>query len=288
MALKLNSYSAILALILAGNCLADDMDMDALSKELVNPIGMKWKLNNYIEIAQMGGDASNSNKTATVWNIQPVMPVMLNNGSGFTLMNRPALPVFLNKPMPMNNGINQDNDFDRVSGIGDLTLQSSLGKMPKTSWGSYMWGAGLSLTLPTATDDALGAEKYAAGPTAMLVGFTENMTFGLVAAHEWSFAGNDDRDDINRSMLQFIYYKQLGGGWQIGDNPQWSADWDSLSGQKYTMPIGLGLFKTLKIADSPWRLGITPRYYLKSNEHWGNDWSITFTVTAVINSPITM
>lgn len=285
-----NRHEAVFILMIIGfipSSYSGDMDMNALSKELVNPIGMKWKLNNYLEIDNVNGTISSKDKLSTVWNFQPVMPIMLNKESGLTLMNRPSLPIYINKPIPLT-AAGQKDAFEDVTGIGDLTLQSSLGKMPKTSWGSYMWGAGASLTLPTAYDDELGTEKYSAGPSGMLVGFTDNYTFGVVVAHEWSFAGNEDRSDVNRSMLQFIYYKQLGNGWQMGDNPQWSADWDNVSGQKYTMPIGLGLFKTLKLANSPWRFGVTPRYYLKSDEQWGSEWGVNFTITAVINSPVSM
>ncbi|MBL4796519.1 MAG: hypothetical protein JKY50_03800 [Oleispira sp.] len=140
-------------------------EMDALSKELINPIGMKWKLNNFIEIDRISGNANEDDAISTVWNMQPVMPVMLGE-TGYTLMNRPSLPIYLNKPIPKNAEIND------ISGIGDLTLQSSIGKMPKVSWGSYMWGAGVGLTLPIASRDELGTGKYSAGPSGMLVGFT--------------------------------------------------------------------------------------------------------------------
>ncbi|MBL4796520.1 MAG: hypothetical protein JKY50_03805 [Oleispira sp.] len=107
-------------------------------------------------------------------------------------------------------------------------------------------------------------------------------------AHEWSFAGDSNRDDVNQSVLQPLYYKQLGEGWQIGANPQWSANWSQSGGNKYNIPIGLGLFKTLKISGSPWRFGVTPRYYLKSSEAWGSEWGVNFTITKVISSPIRM
>jgi len=261
-------------------------DMDALSKELVNPIGMKWKLNNFVEVDKVSGDATSENSTSSIWNMQPVMPIMMGS-SGYTLMNRPSLPIYINKPV-LKNINNQNIHVNDISGIGDLTLQSSIGKMPKTSWGSYMWGGGLGITLPTASKDELGTGKYSAGPTGMLVGFTQNYTFGFVAAHEWSFAGDSDRKNVNQSVFQPLYYMQLGGGWQIGDNPQWKLNWGQPTGEKYNIPIGLGLFKTMKISGSPWRFGLTPRYYIKSNERFGSKWGMNFTITKVIQSPFKM
>ena len=283
---KRQLFTVVLLCATASTAVA--MDMDALSKELVNPIGMKWKLNNFIEVDRKEGDISSDKHTSTVWNIQPVMPVMLSPESGMTLMNRPSLPIFIDNPVPVSNNAGQFQEFDNITGIGDLTLQSSLGKMPKTRFGSYMWGLGASVTLPTASDDALGSEKYSAGPTGMLVGFTDRFTFGVVVAQEWSFAGNDNREDVNKGVLQPLYYMQLGNGWQIGDNPQWHAEWDKIRGERYTMPIGLGVFKTLEISSSPWRFGVTPRYYVKSSDRWGSDWGVNFTITKVVNSPIKM
>jgi hypothetical protein len=260
-------------------------DANALSKEMVNPIGPHWLLNTYLNVIEKEGDITDRSRTSSEWLIQPVMPIPLNKKTGLTLMNRPALPIFLNDPVPKKNAMGGFAGFDDLSGIGDLTIQSSLGKMQPTGFGMYMWGVGADLIFPTASKDELGSEKYSAGPVAMLVGFTKNYTFGGVASHVWSYAGDSSREDVNQTQLQFIYFKQLGGGWQIGDNPTWMIKLNEDSDEKYDIPIGLGIFKTTHIRGTGWRFGITPRYYLKSHDSWGNDWGISFTITPVIKNP---
>jgi hypothetical protein len=259
-------------------------DANQLSKEMVNPIGPHWLLNTYLNVIEKEGDITDKTRTSTEWMIQPVMPIPLKK-IGLTLMNRPSLPIFLNDPVPQKNAMGDFSGFDDLSGIGDLTIQSSLGNMQPTSFGMYMWGAGADLIFPTASEDELGSEKYSAGPVVMLVGFTENYTFGGVVSHVWSYAGESSRKDVNQTQLQFIYFKQLGNGWQIGDNPTWMIKSNTDSDEKYDIPIGLGIFKTTSFGGKAWRFGITPRYYLKSHDSWGNDWGVSFTITPVIKNP---
>lgn len=268
-------------------------DMDSISKELVNPISPIWNLNNYIEVSKRAGSVSPEEYWSTKLAFQPVTPIKLK--SGLTSMNRPSLPIYFGYAVPQNNANGQFEKIAKVTGIGDLTLMSSVGAMPNTSFGSFMWGIGGSLTLPTATNHALGSGKWSLGPAGMLVGYTNTITFGFVFSQEWSFAGQSDRPDVNEMMLQPLYYAQLGKGWQIGDNPMWMFKWNGSNGgcsgidcgdhEKAMIPVGLGVFKTTKLFKAPWRFGVTPRYYIKTNAAWGNQWGFNFSITRVVNSP---
>ncbi|MFV2054821.1 MAG: hypothetical protein ACC707_00075 [Thiohalomonadales bacterium] len=261
-------------------------DVDELSKELVNPIGSNWVINSYVNVNRKSGTVSTDSRTVTELLFQPVMPIPLDDKPmGLTLMNRPTLPILANNPVPQTNALGEFSGYDNVTGVGDLMLMSAIGSMPKASFGMYMWGIGLSLMFPTATSDEIGSGKYSAGPSGMLVGYTENLTFGTVVSHVWSYAGDNDRMDVNMSQFQPIYIMQLDNGWQIGDNPTWTTRWDASSGDKYDVPIGLGIFKTMYIGKRAWRFGVTPRYYVKSYESWGNDWTVSFTITPVLTNP---
>jgi hypothetical protein len=259
-------------------------DANELSKEMVNPIGPHWLINTFLNVIEKEGNAASESRTSVEWLIQPVMPIPLND-TGLKLMNRPALPIFLTDPVPTDKRDGDSSGLDDLSGIGDLTIQSSLGKMHPTDFGMFMWGVGADLIFPTASKDELGSEKYSAGPVVMLVGFTPDYTFGTVLSHVWSYAGEDSRADVNRTQVQFMYFKQLGSGWQIGDNPTWTMKSEVDHDEKYDIPIGCGIFKTILISGSPWRLGLTPRYYLESYDSWGNDWGVSFTITPVVKNP---
>jgi len=260
-------------------------NMDKLSQEMVNPLGPHWLLNTYVNVMRQNGDITDDTRTASNWLLQPVMPIPINKKTGLILMNRPAITVFFDKPTPTANAMGQFSGIKSYSGNGDLTMQTALGKMTPNKAGKLMAGAGTVLVFPTASRDELGAEKYSAGPVVMAVELTPKYTYGAMFNHIWSYAGNDDRDNVSQTQLQFIYYKQLGNGWQIGDNPTWNMEHNAPSGEKYDLPIGLGIFKTTTLRGSAWRFGITPRYFIKSNERWGNDWGISFTITPVTKNP---
>ncbi len=65
------------------------------------------------------------------------------------------------------------------------------------------------MLLPTATDDALGAEKWAAGPALGFVAANPAFIWGLFNQNLFSFAGNDDRDEVKLSILQPIFNYSL-------------------------------------------------------------------------------
>lgn len=57
----------------------------------------------------------------------------------------------------------------------------------------WTWGLGPVWLLLAATDDALGSEKFGIGPTGVALKQKGSWTYGLLANHIWSVAGDDDR-----------------------------------------------------------------------------------------------
>lgn len=173
-------------------------DVDQLSKELVNPIGPNWLINTYFNVTKKDGDITNKSRTSKELLFQPVLPIPLDDKEmGLTLMNRPTLPVILSNSVPKTDEYGNFSGFNSATGIGDLMIQTAIGSMPHASFGMYMWGVGVALMFPTASDDDIGSEKYSAGPSGMLVGYTEKWTFGIVANQVWSYAGDSDREYVN-------------------------------------------------------------------------------------------
>ncbi|MEA3291145.1 MAG: hypothetical protein U9Q71_02375, partial [Pseudomonadota bacterium] len=105
----------------------------------------------------------------------------------FNHIARGTLPIVTNSPT-------------RESGIGDLVLFDLMAF--DKPWGR--WGAGLVLLAPTASDESLGAEKWAIGPALGFVRQRPGLLSGLFLQNLFSFAGEDDRDDVNVSILQPI------------------------------------------------------------------------------------
>ena len=72
---------------------------------------------------------------------------------------------------------------------------------------------GPAFLLPTASEDVLGTEQWAIGPTAVVLKQTEEgWTYGALVNYLVSVAGDDDRADVNSMFLQPFLSKGLGKG----------------------------------------------------------------------------
>jgi hypothetical protein len=164
-----------------------------LAKQLSNPIesliSVPFQFN-----YDSGYGPNDGNKT--VLNIQPVIPISLN--ADWNLISRTIVPVVSQNDIAGNSG----HQF----GLGD-TLQSFFFSPAQPTSGGIIWGAGPAFLLPTATDPLLGGEKWGAGPTVVALKQDGPWTYGMLANHIWSFAGDHSRDDVSSSFLQpFVSY----------------------------------------------------------------------------------
>jgi len=77
--------------------------------------------------------------------------------------------------------------------------------------GGWIWAAGPVLQIPTATDDLLGEEKWSAGPSAVLLKQDGPWSHGALLNHVWSFAGENDRTDVNRTSpaVRVLHHQDL-------------------------------------------------------------------------------
>jgi len=89
-------------------------------------------------------------------------------------------------------------------------------------------GLGPQFTAPTATDDALGSEKWSAGFARVLFDArSPKFQHGYRLTWQASFAGDDDRADVNVRAFQPIAFYQLGGGTYLRAAPIWVYNFDS-------------------------------------------------------------
>ena len=62
---------------------------------------------------------------------------------------------------------------------------------------------GPAILIPTATDDLLGSDHWGAGPTLVALRQTETKwTYGVLMNQIWTFAGDEDHEDISQMFLQ--------------------------------------------------------------------------------------
>lgn len=74
--------------------------------------------------------------------------------------------------------------------------------------GGWIWQAGPVFHWPTATDSALGAGQWGAGPTAVGLKRESGWTYGMLANHIWSYAGWRDQDHSATFLQPFVTLRQ--------------------------------------------------------------------------------
>ena len=152
-----------------GGGAAEDAKAQAaeLAKKLQNPIASLISVpiqNNFDWGAGPDGDGFQYKV-----NVQPVIPLTLSED--WNLITRTILPIVYQEDIVGTSS---------QSGLAD-TLESFFFSPVQTGQGGWIWGAGPVFLLPTATDDLLGAEKWGAGPTAVVLKQQKGWTYGALA-----------------------------------------------------------------------------------------------------------
>ncbi len=176
-------------------------------------------------------------ETQNILNIQPVWPISLNDN--WNVITRTILPV-MSQPDVLTGE-------SRVNGLGDVTFTAFLS--PANS-GSLTWGVGPVFLLPTATDDKLGADKWGAGASAVVLAMPGNWVIGSLFSNIWSVGGSG-KQDINLFTWQYFINYNLPDSWYLTTAPIITANWEADSNNRWTVPIGGGVGKIFKIGKQP-------------------------------------
>jgi hypothetical protein len=161
-------FAASLLLPLTSAALAQDQG--DLAKAAQNPVAAMISLpfqNN--TLFGVGPD----DDVANVLNIQPVIPVTIGD---WNIINRTIAPVIylpdLTSGLPeLPNGVNGGSTF----GLGDINTSFYFSPAQP---GPVIWGIVQTYTLPTATDENIGSEKWSAGPAAVVLTQPEPWVIG--------------------------------------------------------------------------------------------------------------
>ena len=241
-----------------------------LAKKLANPVASLISVplqNNF----DFGGGFKDDAFRYTL-NIQPVIPISLNQD--WNLISRTILPVVYQKDVlaPDITPTDVDPNEDQF-GLGD-TVQS-LFLSPSAS--DPIWGIGPVLLLPTATDDVLGTKKWGAGPTAVVLKQTGPWTYGMLANHIWSFAGDSDRSDVNATFLQPFLSYTTKQAWTYTLNTESTRNWEA-NEDEWTVPVNAQVTKVLKLGGQLVSVGGGARYYVAGPDT-APDWGLRVIVT---------
>jgi hypothetical protein len=246
---------------LASNASAQDADQ--LARQLANPIASLTSVPFQFNFDDGFGRDDEGQRTFV--NVQPVVPFSI--GEDWNLISRTIVPV-----------INQDDVFPGAGnqfGLGD-TVQSLFFSPKALTSGGWTWGVGPVFLLPTATDDLLGSEKWGVGPTAVALRQTATgWTYGVLANHIWSVAGDDDRADISATFLQPFLARGLGKGRTVSVGLESTYDWEN---EQWTVPLNIGYSQVARIGKQLVSYQGGLRYHLEAPDN-GPEWGVRFTFT---------
>lgn len=199
-----------------------------------------------------------SDAARTTLNVQPVIPVSMNKDWN----------IIIRTIIPLIDAESSAPGVTELSGMGDIT--QSFFFSPKEPIKGWIMGAGPVLYYPTASHDALGAEKWGIGPTFVVLRQESGFTYGLLANHIWSFAGNSGRQDISSTFLQPFLSYTTKTYTSLTLNTESTYDWKN---SQWTVPINAMVSQVLKIGSQPLSLQLGYRYYAEAPAN-GPDWGI--------------
>ena len=163
-------------------------------------------------------------------------------------------------------------DGSRETGIGDLNVFAAY--LFETKNPAISFGLGPLLTAPTATNDALGSEKWSAGLANVLFNASSlKIQWGYLLTWQDSFAGEDTRPDVNIAVFQPFAMYQLGGGNYLRSAPIWVYN---INNDNYSVPLGLGIGRVFRKDNTVYNIFIEPQVSIADRGPGQPEWQIFF------------
>jgi hypothetical protein len=265
---------------------SQESDLAKTGAELANPLGNLWALSMSFGAPQFynGDIVPHAPEIGGNLLFQPVMPIPIygTGESQLRLITRPIIPVSFSSPIP------KGGEFQHIGGIGDIQVPLIL-SVPDSLAGQFILGAGPVGLLPTATDYRLGKGQWAMGPAAVVGYKNKYLTAGVFPNYFWKIGSSSQGDktpDINQgSMLYFLVFN-LPHAWQIGMNPTISYNHQASEGNRWNVPVGLFVGRTVKIGRTPVNIKVGFEYSVVSEKDYGQLAQIRIQITPVIESLI--
>lgn len=246
---------------------------DEIAAQLANPNSPLATLRFKFVYTEFKGDLPDAdNQSLTTLVFQPTFPFALDNGD--LVFFRPAVPIVFDQPSidPASGDF-----YDADAGLGDIVFDLAYAR---TTPQGILYAAGIVATLPTATEDEIGQDRYAMGPEFLIGKITPKWVAGAFPSHQWDVGGPGDAT-INRTNLQIAYTYLPEGGWNIGSSPILSYDHET---DESTIPLNLTVGKTMILSGRPWKFGVELNYYVEQPDPFGPDWSLTFEIAPVVQN----
>lgn len=250
--------AAVLAAVLtmsAGNASAQQAPSAHEVAQANNPLAnfTAFNLHNYYI-----GEVTDTDKSGNQFWARFAKPFSVGQS---TWLMRASLPVNT-YPVPPS--------MERQSGLGDFNVFAAY--LFDTGNPALSVGVGPQITAPTASKDALGSDKWSAGLVHTLFDAGSKVfQYGYLLSWQASFAGDDDRADINVAGLQPFMFYQLGGGTYLRSSAVMTYD---IEKDTYTVPVGFGIGQVVPTPDAVFNVFVEPQVSLADKGAGWAKWQV--------------
>lgn len=212
-----------------------------LAKKTQNPVGdivsVPFQFN-------FNGGGAYQDQTFFNLNFQPVIPIHLN--PKWTFIARTIVPIV---SIPVGDDVS-------YSGVGDIQEQTFL---TPARPGKVIWGVGPAFSFPTATAAPAKTGTWAIGPSIVLLATPGPFVLGSLFVQFSPMTDANGPPRVNNFLWQYFVNYNFGKGWALSTAPSITANWDANRDQRWTVPVGGGISRTLVFQRQPMTLGF--QYY---------------------------
>ncbi|SBT08559.1 conserved exported hypothetical protein [Candidatus Accumulibacter aalborgensis] len=246
------------ALFTAPPALAE-MSAEELAKLAQNPVGnlvsVPFQNNTNLNFGPEKG-------TQNVLNIQPVIPVSVSDE--WNVITRTIVPVVSMPSLYPGD--------DRTNGIGDTVFTAFLSPAKP---GSFIWGAGPVVQLPTNSNSELGNKNWGLGPSVVVLHLEKGdpWVYGVLVNNIWSLSSNKQGGSYNNGLMQPFVNYNFDSGFYITSAPIITANWKAESSQRWTVPLGGGVGKIFHFGRLPVNTQLSAYYNVVTPDN-GANWQI--------------
>ena len=222
--------------------------------------------------------AAGHDRTLFDFKVKPVIPFKLNDDWSiltYTVLRFVSVPWAEPELSLSAEGLpSLEWKESRESGLS--TINPTAIFVPNIS-PNWTVGLGPSLVAPVSSYPR-STEQWLAGPALFGLYRNESILVGARLHNLWSFAGDQDMDDVNLMILRPIIQLPINDDWFLISSPIITADWTHPNGKGWTLPVGGGIGRRISMGKQQLQISLQGYYNVLKPETDGEellgDWNV--------------